>query len=84
MASHCHLGGLCWSNQPFSKLCPSASIALTLASARAGASRVQNHRLRGELDRASAKIALLKEELDINFAANEKWPTCAHEKWTTL
>jgi hypothetical protein len=51
-----------------------ASIALTLASARAGASRVQNHRLRGELDRASAKIALLKEELDIKDARWNRLP----------
>jgi len=50
------------------------SIALTLASARAGASRVQNHRLRGERDRASAKIALLKEELGIKDARWNRLP----------
>ena len=51
-----------------------ASTALTLASSRASASRVQRHRLQAELDRATTEIALLGEELDIKDARWNRLP----------
>ena len=46
-----------------------ASAALTLASSRAAASRLQRPRLQVEIDRLPAEVALLREELDIKDAA---------------
>ena len=51
-----------------------ASTALTLASSRAAASRVQRHRLQAELDRDTTEIALLGEELDIKDARWNRLP----------
>ena len=51
-----------------------ASAALTLASSRAAASRLQRHRLQVEIDRLTAEVALLREELDIKDARWNRLP----------
>ncbi len=51
-----------------------AATALTLASSRASASRVQRRQLQAELDRATTEIAVLREELDIKDARWNRLP----------
>ena len=82
MASHCSEKTIPlprgWTKRVKSALILSVSLAaaaLSLAYGRASSSKSARNRLAAELDRATAEIALLKEELDIKDARWSRLPS---------